>query len=105
MSSDFAACETVLQSESNFCKEVIVANQSGLHARPAGILAKEAQRFQSDIFISKAQQKADAKSILDILTLEAEAGSSLQIKAVGHDAEQALDSLEILFQDRFGEKK
>ncbi len=86
-------------------RQVVVANQLGLHARPAGTLAKQAQRFNADIAIVVDDQEVDAKSILDILTLAAGQGQTLELKADGDDAEAALNALEKLFRNRFGEEK
>lgn len=86
-------------------RQVVVANQLGLHARPAGILAREAQRFSADIRLVVEDQVVDAKSILDILTLAAAQGMTLELKADGEDAEDALNAIEDLFRSRFGEKK
>lgn len=81
----------------------IVKNRLGLHARPAGILAQAARKFQSEIIIEKNGQEADCKSIIDILTLACPLGTRLVIKANGEDAEFALDSLERLIEGQFGE--
>ncbi|MBN2139535.1 MAG: HPr family phosphocarrier protein [Desulfovibrionaceae bacterium] len=86
-------------------RQVVVSNQLGLHARPAGVLAQEAQNFASKIQLVSQEQEVDAKSILDILTLAAARGSAIEIRARGEDAERALDRLERLFLTRFGEKK
>lgn len=86
-------------------RRVVVSNQLGLHARPAGKLAQEAQSFKADITILADDQEVDAKSILDILTLAAAQGSTLNLKAAGADAKQALDRLEELFRSRFGEER
>ena len=55
-------------------REVLVANSQGLHARPADMLAREARRWQSRIELVADAQRVDGKSILDVLTLAAEAG-------------------------------
>ncbi|WP_432738419.1 HPr family phosphocarrier protein [Maridesulfovibrio sp. FT414] len=86
-------------------RKVVVANQLGLHARPAARLAQEAQNFGSEIAIVCDDQEIDAKSILDILTLAAAQGSTLELRADGDDAQAALDCLEELFKTRFGEEK
>ncbi|MFW6324365.1 MAG: HPr family phosphocarrier protein [Desulfovibrionales bacterium] len=86
-------------------KEVCVLNDLGLHARPAGRLAQEAQKFTADVFLISGEQKVNAKSILDILTLAASRGCSLQLEAEGPDAHEALTRLEDLFRDRFGEER
>lgn len=84
-------------------REVVVASENGLHARPAGKLAQEAQSFEADILLVHDDQQVDAKSILDILTLAASAGSVVELRATGADAEAALDKLEKLFRNRFEE--
>lgn len=86
-------------------RRVVVANQLGLHARPAGVLAQMAQKFASEIYIECDGQEVDAKSILDLLTLAAAQGTRLDLKARGEDAEAALDRIEKLFKERFGEGK
>lgn len=88
---------------------VVVANQLGLHARPAARLAQEAQRFDSAVHIlyegQNGEEPVDAKSILDILTLAAAHGTRLTLLARGPDAADALNHLEGLFHSRFGEDK
>ncbi|WP_319541802.1 HPr family phosphocarrier protein [uncultured Pseudodesulfovibrio sp.] len=82
-------------------RQVIVASDNGLHARPAGRLAQAAQSFESAITLIHKDQEADAKSILDILTLAAEPGHVLELRASGADAEEALTRLEQLFKNKF----
>ncbi|WP_460033769.1 HPr family phosphocarrier protein [Megalodesulfovibrio paquesii] len=82
-----------------------VLNELGLHARPAAVLAQEAQKFQSDIQIRLEDQEVDAKSILDILSLAASRGSELELMARGVDAREAVDRLSHCFSTRFGEEK
>lgn len=84
-------------------REVIVANEHGLHARPAGRLAQQAQSFEADILIVNDEQEVDAKSILDVLTLAAGPGDTLEIRAQGSDAQDALNALETLFKNKFDE--
>jgi len=85
-------------------RQVLVTNQLGLHARPASQIAREAQAFVAKISIEAQGQTVDAKSILDILTLSAGMGSTLEIRACGADAPQAVDRLTELFAAKFGEK-
>lgn len=86
-------------------RRVVVANQFGLHARPAGQVAREAQRFAASIAIVGDGEAVDAKSILSLLTLAASKGSVLEIRADGPDAEDAVTCIEGLFVSRFGEGK
>jgi phosphocarrier protein len=80
---------------------VFVLNEQGLHARPAAKLAQEAQKYESEIRILQGGAVVDAKSILDVLTLAAGNGTSLELSARGPDAAEALESLERLFKERF----
>lgn len=82
-------------------RKVVVSSENGLHARPAGRLAQEAQTFDSDISLVVENQAVDAKSILDILTLAAGPGNMVELRARGADAEAALDRLEALFLNKF----
>lgn len=93
------------QDGDSAARTVVVANQLGLHARPAARLAQEAQNFEAEITIVCDGQEIDAKSILDILTLAAAQGRTLELKADGADGAAALDCLEELFKIRFGEEK
>lgn len=85
------------------CIQVIVdvLNDQGLHARPAARLAREAQRFSSQLTLLMDDMEVDAKSILDILSLAAAKGSSLTITGSGTDASPAVASLAELFHNRF----
>ncbi len=93
------------QTDNSVCALVRVANELGLHARPAARLAQEAQKFESVIVLATDSQQVDAKSILDILTLAAPRGCGLTIKASGEDARAAVERLTGLFRERFGEDK
>jgi len=84
-------------------REVVVTNSQGLHARPAEMLSREARRWQSRIELVVAAQRADGKSILDVLSLAAEAGTRVVIEATGPDARDALEALGGLFTKRFNE--
>lgn len=86
-------------------REVSLSNKYGLHARPASRLVGVANRFQAAITIANpAGRSVNAKSIMDVLTLAAGAGTSLKIRAEGEDAEAAVAELVQLIQSRFGEE-
>lgn len=84
-------------------REVVVSNRQGLHARPAALLTREARRWQSRIELVADAQRVDGKSILDVLTLAAEAGTRLVVEATGPDARDALEAIGSLFDRRFDE--
>ena len=82
---------------------VVVTNPQGIHARPADLLAKTANRFSSQIEIVKGSERVDGKSILSILTLAATEGTELSLEADGPDAEEALNALAELVEQNFAE--
>jgi len=90
-------------SEGKRTQTVVVSNPQGLHARPASLIMKVSNRFQSRIELIKGQERVDGKSILEILTLGATPGTNLVIEADGPDAELALEALAQLFTSNFGE--
>ncbi|MCX7822569.1 MAG: HPr family phosphocarrier protein [Syntrophobacterales bacterium] len=84
-------------------KEFLVTNRQGIHARVAAQIADLAQRFKSDVWITKGNRRVSAKSILDLLTLACGYGSKVIVSAEGCDAKAAVDALGSLFKKRFGE--
>ena len=84
-------------------RTVVVSNPQGLHARPASLIMKLSNRFQSRIELVKGNERVDGKSILEILTLGATPGTNLVIEADGPDAESALEALAELFASDFAE--
>lgn len=74
-----------------------------MHARPSAMLVQTASKFKSEIWIAKDGREVNAKSMLGVMTLAAEMGSTLVIRADGPDEDKALDALERIFQIRFGE--
>jgi len=97
-----SSCDAA-QVEQTVSREVVVANSQGLHARPADLLAREARKWQSRIELVAAAQRVDGKSILEVLTLAAEAGTRLVVEATGPDAREALEAIGSLFEHNFNE--
>jgi phosphocarrier protein len=85
-------------------KIIRVGNSLGLHARPAGKISQEAQRYAAAITVHSCDMEADAKSILDLLSLAAPHGAELILRAHGPDAGAAISGLSKLFEDLFGEQ-
>lgn len=90
-------------SDSTVRRQVVVLNPQGLHLRPASEIAKAANRFEAKIELVKQGERADAKSILAILTLAAVQGTELWIEAEGLDALSALDELAKLVCQNFAQ--
>ena len=84
-------------------KIVTVINKLGIHARPAAVFAKTANRFKSDVFVEKDGETINAKSIMGLMMLAAGPGSKLLVIANGPDAADAVKAVEELVQSKFGE--
>jgi phosphocarrier protein HPr len=83
--------------------EAPIVNKLGLHARAAAKLTHIASGFQSDIWLSRAGRRVNAKSIMGVMMLAAGKGSTVTIEANGEDADAALAALTKLIAERFGE--
>ncbi len=85
--------------------EVKITNRLGLHARAAAQLVRLAGQFKSEVKLKHSDNNvvADAKSILSVLTLAAARGTKIEITTVGSDEKEALQLIERLFADGFGE--
>lgn len=80
---------------------LVIKNPLGLHARPAELLARTASQFEAQVELVYCSQRVDAKSILHILTLGADAGTELLLEARGVDARQAVEALVQLVDSNF----
>jgi phosphotransferase system HPr (HPr) family protein len=83
-------------------RTVTLGSKSGLHARPAAVFVQNAKGFQSQITLTKNEKMANAKSILSVLSLGAEQGDQVVLKANGDDAESAVDKLAELLEGDLG---
>ncbi len=86
-------------------RELTIINALGLHARASAKVVTLTQRFSSSITLSLDGSTVDASSIMGLLMLAGARGRTLTATATGDDAEAALDALEALFNDRFGENE
>ena len=84
-------------------REATIVNQEGLHARPAAKIVRLASQFESDIELMKDGLDVNGKSIMGVMMLAAECGSSITIRADGPDAERAVEALAALVASGFGE--
>jgi phosphocarrier protein len=80
-----------------------IVNKLGLHARAAAKLTHVASGFQSEIWLSRAGRRVNAKSIMGVMMLAAGKGSTVRIEADGADADAALAALSKLVAEKFGE--
>jgi phosphocarrier protein len=82
---------------------VEIVNRNGLHARPAAEMVKAAAKFKSDITITRDDLEVNGKSIMGVMMLAAEYGSTIVLRAAGPDADQAIAALAALVAAKFGE--
>ncbi len=80
-------------------KKIVIKNKLGLHARPAALFVQAANKFDSHIIVEKDDERVNGKSIMGILMLGAERGSTIIIEAEGQDSETAILELERLVGD------
>ena len=85
-------------------RTVQIMNKNGLHARPAAEIVKVSAKFRSEIMLVKDGMEVNGKSIMGVMMLAAECGSSIGLRAEGEDAEAALDALAALIANKFGER-
>jgi phosphocarrier protein len=84
-------------------KDLVVSNKLGVHARPAAMFVKVANRFESDIYVEKDGETVNGKSIMGLMMLAAGPGSRLRVRASGTDAAQAVGEIEALLKRKFDE--
>jgi phosphocarrier protein HPr len=98
------SAKKLTDGSSAMTKDFWVANKLGIHARPAAMFVKTANRFTCDIFVEKDGEKVNGKSIMGLMMLAAGPGSKLTVYAHGQDASQALAELEVLIKRKFDEE-
>jgi phosphocarrier protein len=84
-------------------REVTVINKLGLHARASAQLVKLAGTYASDVRLTLGEQSVDGKNIMGLMMLAATFGSRIIVTAEGEDAGQAVERIDALFSERFGE--
>ena len=85
-------------------KDLTIDNRNGLHARPAALFVKTANKFKADIWVEKDDERINGKSIMGLMMLAAAKGSVLRLIAEGEDASELVAALEELITLRFGEE-
>ncbi len=85
-------------------KDVTIQNRAGIHARPAAMIVQTASKFQSTIYLSREDEKINAKSIIGIITLGAGYQAVLTVSAEGEDESEAVDAIVGLFERKFEEE-
>jgi len=87
-----------------FTRRLPIINERGLHARASANFVKTARRFDADVRVSHNGETVDGTSIMDLMMLAASQGCSIDVATEGPQAEEAIEALETLLADRFGEE-
>lgn len=82
---------------------LIIVNKLGMHARAAAKFVRSAARYKSEIYLIKDGQKSDGKSIMSLLMLAAEKGSTVTLEVIGEDQAEAFEALKKLIESGFEE--
>jgi len=85
-------------------KDLLITNKLGIHARPAALFVKTANRFACEVFVEKDGETINGKSIMGLMMLAAGPGSKLTVHAEGQDATQAVAEIEALIKRKFDEE-
>ncbi|THD49017.1 MAG: HPr family phosphocarrier protein [Bradyrhizobium sp.] len=84
-------------------RDMPIVNRKGLHARATAKFVQCVERFDAQIKVTRCGETVGGDSIMGILMLGAGVGSTITVSALGDQAREALDALEALVADRFGE--
>jgi phosphocarrier protein HPr len=85
------------------CRDIVIANKRGLHARAAARFVQLAEKFDAEVTVSKDATTVGGTSIMGLMMLAAGIGSLIRIAADGPQAEAAVSALSDLIADKFGE--
>ncbi len=86
-------------------RTITIQNKLGLHARAASVFVKTAAGFASSIKIENKDRDADGKKIMSVMLLQAACGTDVTLTTEGPDEEAAMQALENLINDKFGEEE
>lgn len=82
---------------------MVVVNKLGIHARPAALFVRTANKYVCDVFVEKDGERVNGKSIMGLMMLAAGPGCRIVIEAVGPDAAKAVSDIEALLKRKFDE--
>jgi phosphocarrier protein len=99
-----SASKSADASSQQVSKTFTVANKMGIHARPAAMIVRTANKYDSaEVLVEKDGEQVNGKSIMGLMMLAAGNGSKVKVTVAGQGAEQALEEFEQLFLKRFDE--
>ncbi len=84
-------------------RTLVVTNKLGIHARPAAMIVRVANKYKADVIVEKEDEQVSAKSIMGLMMLAAGHGTELRFSATGEQAEALLEEMQALFDRKFEE--
>ncbi len=84
-------------------KKLVIKNEAGLHARPAGVLAQAAMKCKSNVQIIAGDKTVQVKSILSVMSAAIKCGTEIELRCDGEDEEEELNKLAELIESGLGE--
>lgn len=78
--------------------EYIVKDELGIHARPAGLLIKEAKKYESKIILSKEGKKAEATKLIAVMGMAVKCGQTVEVEVSGADEDAAFEGMKAFFE-------
>ncbi len=83
--------------------ELVVKNRMGIHARPAAMIVRIANRYPAELYVEKDDEQVNGKSIMGLMMLAAGQGSKLRFTSIGEKADEMLKEMQNLFERKFEE--
>ncbi len=91
-------------SENNICAELTIQNRKGLHARAAAAFVKAIENFDAEVAVERIGQEVSGCSIMGLMMLAAAKGTTIKVTCSGKQAQEAMDALSTLINNKFGEE-
>lgn len=90
-------------SENNICTELTIQNRKGLHARAAAAFVKAIENLDAEVTVERIGQEVSGCSIMGLMMLAAAKGTTIKVTCSGNQAQEAMDTLSTLINNKFGE--
>lgn len=81
--------------------DYMITDEVGIHARPAGVLAKKVKEYASKVVIKKGEKSAEAQKLMAVMSLGVKKGETVTVTVEGEDEEKAVAELEVFFKENF----
>ena len=94
---------TVVSDQAGLQRELSIVNKRGLHARASAKFVQTVERFDAEVLVTRAGETVSGTSIMGLMMLAAAPGTTIFVEASGPEAKAAIDALDALVTDRFGE--